>query len=147
MAQIAKVKMNQVKSLFPAFLVAVAILSGCKAGTQSVSKSIDGTTWELARLMGNAVDMKNYPDGVPTISFSAGGAISGSTGCNSFNGDYVLRGDSLSLDLGSMTKMMCDGPGEMDFIFATKEVNFMKVDETGLTLLNGSKEVLGFKAK
>lgn len=147
MVQKKVVKMKSIQSLLTALLVAVAILSGCKAGSRSVSSEITGKTWELVRLMGNDVDMKNYPSGAPTISFDSGGGISGNTGCNSYNGNYELMEDSIELDLGSMTKMFCDGPGEMNFVFAINEVTRVKVDERGLNLYYGSKEVLGFRAK
>jgi len=136
------------KSIVVVFMVLTAMVSSCTNNSQkSTVNQLTGKSWELTRLNSGDLEMSKYPSGVPSITFDPGGGISGTTGCNSYSGEYVLNGDSISLDPGSMTKMACDGSGEIDFIFAVEEVNNLKISATELILLNGSKEVLSFSAK
>ncbi len=134
--------------LMAALIIMAALSSGCKTNDKAVSKEmITGKTWEMIKLMGNDLNMSNYPDGAPTITFTADGGISGKTGCNSYQGSYELKGDSISLDLGAMTKMFCIEPGEIEFTMAVVVVNQMKYIDGRLLLMNGPKEVMEFRSK
>jgi len=141
-------EINSGGSLSLVLLITVALLSGCKTNDKPVSKEmLNGKTWEMTRLAGNELNMSNYPNGAPTITFTADGKISGQTGCNSYQGSYEMKGDSLSLDLGWMTKMFCLESGELEFTMAVIVINRMKYTDGRLIMMNGAKEVMEFRSK
>ena len=82
-----------------------------------------------------------------TADFSADGTISGSTGCNSFSGDYTLEGNNLHIGPLTATKHPCPtteaSKQEAGYLSALESA--VRVDRTGpeLTLLNakGQKAV------
>lgn len=80
--------------------------SGCGGATMT---AIEGG-WRVIRLGDDLL-----PAGVTaTIVFGADGQVSGSTGCNRFNGSYALTGEGLSFGSGmAMTRMAC-APEAMD---------------------------------
>jgi heat shock protein HslJ len=135
-------------SLIVALLITVSLLPGCKTPDKPASREmITGRTWEMIKIMGNGLNMSNYPGGAPTINFTADGRISGKTGCNSYQGSYELKGDSITLDLGTMTKMFCIEPGEIEFTMAAIIVNQMKYSDGRLVLMNGKDEVMELRSK
>jgi heat shock protein HslJ len=82
-----------------------------------------------------------------TAEFSADGTISGSTGCNSFHGDYTLDGRKLHIGPLSATKKACPtkeaSDQEAGYLAALESA--ARIDQVGpdLTLLNakGQKAV------
>lgn len=135
-------------SLAAVLLITVAIVSGCRENAKPVNKDlIVGKVWEMTKLGGNDLNMSNYPDGAPTINFTADGRISGKTGCNTYHGSYELDGDSITLDLGAMTKMFCIEPGEIEFTMAVVVINKMKFIDGSLVMMNGEKEVMEFRSE
>jgi heat shock protein HslJ len=80
--------------------------------------------------------------GLPFLNFSDNGKLFGSTGCNNFTGSYKLTGTKLDLNLGALTKMMCPGDTEQNFIIAIKKVTNIKMDGGTLNLLNGTNAVM-----
>ena len=57
---------------------------------------------------GSAVPAVTTPD-VATLTFAAGGALSGSTGCNRLTGTYVQNGSALTITPGPTTQKACTG--------------------------------------
>jgi putative lipoprotein len=47
----------------------------------------------------------------PTMTYSADGRVSGSTGCNQYSGTYRTDGSSIGITDVASTMMMCAGPG------------------------------------
>lgn len=90
-----------------------ALLSACNSATDenpAATASIAGTSWTVAMLEGQAPATGR--GGAPTMAFDTEGRVSGSTGCNSFSGGYVL-GPEGALRLGgegaglATTRMAC----------------------------------------
>lgn len=67
--------------------------------------SLAGTNWRFVEVAGVAV-----PADIRTnIEFEKDG-VSGSSGCNTFFGDYAVAGSALSFKTMGWTKMFCGGP-------------------------------------
>lgn len=70
---------------------------------------LEGTDWELTAMNGLAPVVNT----TLTISFSDG-QMGGSSGCNSYGGEYKVKGDKLTADSIFMTEMACMDNGVMD---------------------------------
>lgn len=80
--------------------------------------------------------------------FAAEGQLSGSTGCNSFNGTYSESGSALKITVGPMTLKACSGAAAAQETAVLK--NLAAVDSFAapvrLRLKNVGKTVLTYKA-
>lgn len=78
------------------------------------------------------------PDPPITITFGAGGQVSGSGGCNAYGGDYTLEGGSLSIGDVFSTKMACIDPtasqNESAFLAALATVQTWGIADAKLVL-------------
>src|SRR5688572_18659922 len=92
-------------------ILAVAALTivGCSQPAASAAPSaagppteLPGTSWVLKGISGTELGT-----GVPTIDFGTDGTVSGSAGCNTFNGTYTVDGSSISFGPLASTKMAC----------------------------------------
>jgi heat shock protein HslJ len=92
-------------------LVAAMALTviGCSQPAASAAPSaagppteLPGTSWVLQGLSGTQLGT-----GVPTINFGTDGTVSGSAGCNTFNGTYTVDGSSITFGPLASTKMAC----------------------------------------
>ena len=63
---------------------------------------LPGTSWVLQGISGAELGT-----GVPTINFGTDGTVSGSAGCNTYNGTYTLDGSSIKFGPLASTKMAC----------------------------------------
>src|SRR4051794_32968689 len=103
-----------------AFVIAITVagVSGCSSSSSKPSATtgapsttgaatttpppafappLPGTNWNLASYL-RASGMTTAAPGSPaTLRFDDGGKLSGSTGCNSFNGSYTTNGNSLHI--------------------------------------------------
>jgi heat shock protein HslJ len=71
------------------------------------SDALAGTSWTLLEMNGQAA----ITDTIVTLNFSTDGRISGSDGCNSYNGTYTVAGDSLTFPQPIATTLMaCPEP-------------------------------------
>lgn len=64
---------------------------------------LQGPPWTVTRLG----DRATLPDAPITVSFAAGGRVSGKASCNSFNGRYTLTGEGLTFSETAVTRMTC----------------------------------------
>lgn len=98
---------------------------------------IDGT-WEANYIMNSPKAFDElYSTTKPTISFDSNqNQISGSSGCNNFNGKYKVEGNRLQINEAlSLTRKMCpDMLGEQTFLETLKKVNSFSVTNDGKTL-------------
>ena len=82
-------------------------LAACTGGTGK--DTLKDTTWRLTSLNGSTPLAQT----TITISFKDGMA-GGSSGCNSYGGEYEAKGDKLSVKSVFMTEMACMTDGVMD---------------------------------
>jgi heat shock protein HslJ len=66
-----------------------------------------GTTWELDTLVDGQV-ASSVPAGAPPVTLVFDGrTVVADTHCNGVRGDYTTDGDTISVELGPMTRMAC----------------------------------------
>lgn len=71
---------------------------------------LQGITWNLVQLGNPAALTAATGEPKPSIFFQSDGHISGSTGCNKFNGTFSVDNDRMQFDSLSATKKMCPTP-------------------------------------
>ena len=114
---------------------------GASGTAPSSSATLAGTTWTVTSVGGSFVDATNPP----TMDFGADGTLSGTTGCNQYNGSYTVDGNGLTVGTLSMTMMLCEGPigdGEALFSPAIQGATTWAIDASGNLLLSGAGDVL-----
>ena len=89
-------------------------------------------------------------DGV-TLDFAPEGIVSGSTGCNRFNGTWTEDGDSLKIALGPMTQMACtsDAATQQEKSIIDSLGKVASAEQTATTLVlkdSDGKELLTYDA-
>ena len=102
-------------AIFPLLLTA---LSSCSSGDDD---SLAGTSWMLVSY--GSPRATSTPVREATIKFDDSGTVSGTTGCNSYGGEYEVDDDSVSFGPIAATEMAClDPPGIME-----QESNFLRI--------------------
>lgn len=94
-------------------------------------------------LQGSAWRMAGEPE--RSISFSAGGKVSGRGGCNRYFGRYTQVGSKLRISNIGATRMACDKPrmvAESAFFELLRATRNFTVKGTTLSLLGSGKSVL-----
>jgi len=82
-----------------------------RTGTSTTPAGLSGTSWQLVSYQGTPnVTVPAAPAATATLAFGAGGALTGSTGCNQFGGTYTADATNLTITLGPMTLMGCTSP-------------------------------------
>ena len=124
-----------------AILVTAFVVAGCAVTTRVATMDLPGSTWELVAMDGEAV----AGDAVPTLAFDEQGAVSGSTGCNTFSGEVAIDGNALSFGPLVTTRMACADPAanaqEAAFLAALEGVSAYTVDDQGRIVLQGGREL------
>ena len=99
------------------------------------SLSLNGMSWELVAIG------KHTPlaDSHITLTFEDG-QVSGNSGCNSFGGEYKLKGDSIEFGMLMSTMMACADSARME-----QESTFMKMlgDAQRVELVDGQLQIYG----
>lgn len=105
--------------------------------SDAVVSDLAGTTWVLQELGGATL-----VDDEPTVTFGGDGTVSGSAGCNTFNGTYVLDGATITFGPLTTTKMACADPTmfvESAFLAAMAGVTGWSLDGAGRLVLDGQR--------
>jgi heat shock protein HslJ len=98
-----------------AALIALFQLGACGSSDDAVPRSspvgaadLEGSNWIITGFLLPAGGTAEAVAGATaTLTFGAGGALKGSTGCNSFSGTYDVSGTSLTIQLGPSTLKAC----------------------------------------
>jgi len=76
----------------------------------SAAGGLDATSWKLESYADDAGDMVDaLPKSVVTLNFQAE-QVSGSAGCNNYNGSYQTTGSKIKFGPVSATRKMCAQP-------------------------------------
>lgn len=102
----------------------------------AAAPALPGSSWTLVGL--GDVELGGT---VPTIAFGADGTVSGSAGCNTFNGTYTFDGHAITFGPLATTRMAC-----ADDVMATEDAYLDALDgasswsigEDGLLVLDGT---------
>ncbi len=108
---------------------------------------LSGKAFNVESILGKALNAADFMKGMPSFNFGTDGKLTGSSGCNNFNGSFKVDGNALAIEPGAMTRMACPGNGESDFLNAVKQVNGMKTSGNKIKLLNGTTEVMSLIPK
>ncbi len=90
------------RSVLP-LVVLLLVAAACGGGD---SASLPGTSWTLTSLDGN----DPVADTQVTANFADDGTVSGSGGCNTYNGGYTVDGASIQMGPFASTRMACGEP-------------------------------------
>lgn len=123
-------------------VLALAILAAC---TNSAAVDLANTDWQLTALHGDDL----IPGTSITLSFSEDN-VSGSGGCNHYEGSFELSDDSLALTDLFWTEMGCMEPAgvleqETDYLLTLNAGGNLQLVDDRLEILNaGGEPVLVF---
>jgi heat shock protein HslJ len=139
-----EVAMSRKTHVFVISLVIALFFQACSLFPFSQMDPLDGSEWELV-FMGKSVPISGRPI---TIAFS-GGEAHGSSGCNSYFGQYEIKGDSITFSSLAMTEMACMDPGVMDqemkYLTFLSEVVFFELRDGSLVIQQEAQDQLIFK--
>lgn len=111
-------------------------------GAEEQSKFLLGVDWGIVELDGNRdeSEIRGMGGSAVFIHLDSGAAF-GHAGCNRFNAQYTLNGNSLTFGPAAMTKMYCEGLMEIESGVARvlDETDSYSIQGDTLSLLNGSK--------
>lgn len=116
-----------------------------KIGMQNRETDSLHGSWELTHI-GDKEATALYPEKRPLLRFEGtSGKMSGTTGCNNFQGQADIIGSKIHFpESMAMTKMMCSGNGEQVFLEALKKCNSYRVEGNELKLLDNETVVMEF---
>jgi heat shock protein HslJ len=135
-------------SFFVALIVVASLFQSCSnTKNMNMVTLLGGKSFTVETIMGTPTLAGDFMKGLPFFTFGTDGKLSGSTGCNSFNGSYKEDGNQLYLDPGALTRMACPGTSESYFLNAMKQVNGMKATTKKIKLMNGANEVMSLIPK
>ena len=106
------------------------LLSAC---ANADSLSLNGTSWQLVAIG------KQQPISGSTITLTfEDGRVNGNSGCNSFGGEYQLKGDTVQFGMLMSTMMACADSAMMD-----QESAFMQFlgDAQRLEIVDGQLQI------
>jgi len=86
-------------------LLALFVLAACSGG----SATIVGT-WNLVSYGSTSSPAPAAPGVDTSIEFGSDGKLNGNVGCNQFNGDYKVDGDTITFGAVVSTLKFCEGP-------------------------------------
>ena len=124
-------------------VLAAAALTACSS--DDAGEELSDAKWSLVEY-GAAGSIKAAV-GAATISFDDdSGVTNGSTGCNSFFGEYSVDGNSISFSQIAWTERAClDPPGvmeqESDFLLILTAVTSFEIDGDELRLISPDGEL------
>ena len=126
-------------------LVALVAISGCAITSREATTDLPGTAWELVELDGDEV----VGDVAPTLTFGDGGGVSGTTGCNTFNGEVAIDGSELTFGPLATTRMACVDEAlsaqEQAYLVGLEAVSGYTIDDEGRLVLEGGGTTLTFE--
>ncbi len=129
------------KRLWLLAVIITALLAGCAAGSDSSAAQITGREWTLVQINGSAA----ITSAKVTLTLEDGQA-SGSSGCNSYGGQYTVSGDKLSFKQTVQTMMACVDNDimaqESAYGKALAQVTSYQVSNGQLELKNSAGEVV-----
>lgn len=107
-------------------------------------------TWQLTNLNGEAALVKDYPNGIPAITFEVfNSSVSGNGGCNRLSGSYKAdESGSLIFAPLALTRMFCqDKNKEATFMTMLKNTNRYTLEADKLLLLKGNEVLAEFSSQ
>jgi heat shock protein HslJ len=110
---------------------------------------LTGTDWRLVSLGAPGAETDVIAGTTVTLRFAEDGRASGSTGCNSYNGTYQVRGDDIAFSRLVSTRRACldqkANQQEQRFLSALEAANRFRLTSNRLTILSDrARSILNF---
>ena len=130
------------------FAAAALLVTMAACGSAAQDKTLEGTTWKLAKMESIPATAINQETDFFTLEFNAADTmVAGRTNCNRFFGRYELKGKKLEFENMGMTRMACpDMQYEDAFVKMLDEVDRFEIKGAELTLFDDHKALAVFKA-
>ena len=126
----------------PLLIAVAAMLAGCSLiGDDTANGGLANTSWTVVSIAGQPT----LPDARPTMTFAPAGDVSGSGGCNQYNGRFHTDGDRITVGAVSSTLMGCEGergPQETAFLSGLQGATTWRQGEDGNLVLDGAGEIV-----
>jgi len=91
-------------------ILGLTVLMAVMLTACSPAGGLDATSWKLESYADDAGDMMDaLPESVVSLDFQAT-QVSGSAGCNNFNGSYQTTGSKIKFGPLATTRKMCNEP-------------------------------------
>jgi heat shock protein HslJ len=119
------------------------MLAAC--GT-STSEPLPDTTWTVTSIDGD----ETIRSAQPTIEFGTDGTVSGTTGCNQYNGTFTVDGDRLTIGPLATTKLACDEAANAQEVAVTQALagaTNWGIDSKGDLEIRGSATIAAASAE
>ncbi len=135
-------KRRSVATILSAALIVSALpgLASAQDETETVTQPAEGVEWQLGSYLSEGI-LIDVPAEVDVTLLMTGGDASGSAGCNSYFGSYVIDDTSLTFPgpFGS-TQKFCEGAAqevEDAYLPLLGAVSGWTIDEAGMLVLTG----------
>lgn len=135
------------KSVILIFAIA-AILVSCKTPVKLSTNDLVTNKWILTTMNNNAIGELETPVSLEFDTAKKG--VHGNSGCNLFNGNYVIEGNKITFDNMASTRMYCYETQEIEdeFLSIISNPSELMIKNEQLIFTQNGKEVLVFaKAK
>ena len=122
------------------FAAAALLVTMAACGSAAQDKTLEGTTWKLAKMESIPATAINQETDFFTM-------VAGRTNCNRFFGRYELKGKKLEFENMGMTRMACpDMQYEDAFVKMLDEVDSYAIEGSELKFYDDKKVVAEFRA-
>ena len=130
------------------FAAAALLVTMAACGSAAQDKTLEGTTWKLAKMESIPATAINQETDFFTLEFNAADTmVAGRTNCNRFFGRYELKGKKLEFENMGMTRMACpDMQYEDAFVKMLDDVDRFEIKGSELTFFDDDKSLAVFKA-
>lgn len=109
------------------------------------SSGIQDAKYVLEMLNDKIVSVVDYKNEVPYLVFAMNRkTVLGFAGCNTLTGEIKIYGDTISFLNMALTRMMCPGDGEANFLTALRNTKTFKVRDDKIYLMNASQTLAVF---
>jgi heat shock protein HslJ len=103
--------------------------------------ALEGKTWQMVSYRDETGSLVPVVTGSRVTAEFAGGALSGSAGCNHYSASYTHANDTLSIQPTTITEMYCEAPTgvmeqETQFLNVLAQTSSCQVDFNRLTLFD-----------
>ena len=126
----------------PMLIGVVAMLAGCSLiGADTANGGLANTSWTVISINGQPTP----PASRPTMTFAPGGTVTGSGGCNQYNGTFRTDGERITVGPVQSTLMGCEGErGQVEaaFLSGLQGATTWRRGADGDLVLDGAGEIV-----
>ena len=119
--------------MFKSLAIAMLMLGLLAQASAAHDITLSGSSWTMSDGSGRS------------ISFSAGGRVSGFAGCNRYIGSYTQSGDNLRIKALGNTRMGCfkgKGASDDEFLRLLASARKFMITSTGLSLQSAARQAI-----